>query len=101
MTRHRVIRVRHELPRDSDHHLIVGLATGNDPEAAPEREWNLHQVLKAMWQGELFYVQDRISGQQAEVETYHCPLPYCDMRHLRTVPDTTIRDNLDSLPECP
>lgn len=99
MAKHRVICTRQEPPgRPHDHALIVGLGTGADPKAPPEKEWNLHEVLRAMKAGDTFYTQGVSEEDVATVGTYHCHT--CGQKHVRTRPDGKTKNNLNSLPDC-
>lgn len=100
MAEYRVICTRQEPPgRPHDHAVIVGLGTGDNPKAPPKKEWNLHEVLRAMASGHTFYTQGKSSDDKAVVGTYHCGV--CGQQHLRTHPDAKSQNNLNALPDCP
>lgn len=100
MAKYRVTHTRQQPPgRPHDHALIVGLGTGTDPEAPPEKEWNLHEFLRARRAGDTFYTQGASPDDVATVGTYQCP--ECGQLHVRTLADGDEKTNLNSLPDCP
>lgn len=97
MAQYRIVCTTQEpasLPNDRAHIVAVGTgaSTGYD------RYWQLYEVLAAMDQGDSFYTYGETSKQVALVEKYVCP--WCSRTHIRTKPDATQDNNLDSLPRC-
>lgn len=75
---------------------IVGVGTGSD--AGWDRQWTLQQVydaMNAMNMGDRFLTYG--GGLWAEVEPYHCK---CGLWTLRSGPDATTANNLDTLNLC-
>jgi hypothetical protein len=79
------------------HAHIVAVGVGTDPNSASER-LTLYQVITAMDQGHHFYTQGMQTGKTAWVEKYYCS--YCRQYHIRSAPDATRDNNLDSLRYC-
>lgn len=81
------------------HAHIVAVGTG--PNATTyDTVWTLAQVVYAIdVQGHRFYTVGPRSGQVALVETIPCG--YCNTRLIRSAPDATTDNNLDSLPRKP
>ncbi len=76
---------------------IVAVGVGNDPSQANGR-YSLSQVLQMMDNGDTFYTKGTQTGKVAEVVDYQCT--YCNKRHIRSAPDATTDNNLDSLRIC-
>ncbi len=56
------------------------------------------EVVRRIGQGDSFYTQDNRSGKRAGVGYYWCSR--CQENHIRSKPDATTSNNLDSLPKC-
>lgn len=83
-----VKRVSVRLPRPHTH--IAGLGTGESPTWADVR-WTLRQVLKAIDEGDSFYILDEDSGSKTAVEKGKCRV--CGANNLKP-------DSLEELREC-
>ena len=79
------------------HAHIIAVGVGTNPEAASQR-FTLTQVIQMMDSGSRFYSQGILTGKVAWVEKYWCT--YCDRYHIRSSPDATTDNNLDSLRYC-
>jgi hypothetical protein len=85
--------------RPTSHAHIVAVGTGTDPDHADDR-WTREQVVYAIdVQGKSFYTVGRYTGKVAYVETIACP-DRCGTRIVRSKPDVTTDNNLDSLRRC-
>ncbi|GAA1789304.1 hypothetical protein GCM10009795_038820 [Nocardioides hankookensis] len=71
------------------------MGVGSDPAAANSR-MTVSEVYRAMDRGERFYTEDQF-GNRAAVHKYNCP---CGRGSLRSAPDCTRWNNLDSLRIC-
>jgi len=78
------------------HAHIVSVGTGDDPKKANDK-WTLGQVIGALANGHSFYTMDS-QGNKTYVET--CICSYCNKQHIRSKPNATTSDNLDSLRRC-
>ncbi|NLB75869.1 MAG: DUF3892 domain-containing protein [Crenarchaeota archaeon] len=79
------------------HAHIVAVGTGTDPDKADQR-LTLTQVIQKMDNGDRFYTKGLRTGKIAWVEKYWCS--YCRQHHIRSSPDATTDNNLDSLRYC-
>ena len=79
------------------HAHIVAVGVGNDPGAA-ELRLTLAQVIQKMNAGDRFFTKGVQTGKIARVEKYWCS--YCGKHHIRSTPDATTDNNLDSLRYC-
>ena len=76
---------------------IVAVGLGNNPDKADQR-LTLSQVIQKIDSGDRFYTQGLKTGEIAWVEKYRCP--HCGKYHIRSSPDATTDNNLDSLRYC-
>lgn len=84
-------------PNPPQHAHIVAVGVGNDPDAANKR-FTLAEVLSMMDTGDNFYTVGTRTGKSAWVEKYWCS--HCSRHHIRSSPDATTDNNLDSLRYC-
>ena len=98
MATYRII-CTNQVPVDepTTHAHIVAVGTGDDPEAPPTKRWTLQEVIDAIEDGDDFYTEDS-EGNRADVDVIACPA--CDHEIIRTGPDDSTDNNLDSLPIC-
>jgi len=80
-----------------EHAHIVAVGTGTDPDKADQR-LTLAQVIQKMDNKDRFYTKGIRTGKIAWVEKYWCS--YCNRHHIRSSPDATTDNNLDSLRYC-
>ena len=73
---------------------IVSVGTGADKNAATQK-WSVRDVWTALDSGNVFYSSG--GGKVALVNKYNCP---CGLGSLRSAPDATTANNLDSLRLC-
>ena len=76
---------------------IVAVGIGKNPDKA-DRRLTLNQVIQMMDNGDRFFTQGLQTGKVAWVEKYLCS--YCKRYHIRSSPDATTDNNLDSLRYC-
>jgi len=76
-----------------DHHHLTEVGTGTDPQKAT-LQLTVAQVRTAIDNGDTFYSQG--GGEKAYVEKYTC----CGVNTIRTKPDDTTADNLDTKRTC-
>lgn len=96
MTEHRIVCTTQEplsKPHEQAHIRAVGV--GQDPSSA-DRKMQLEEVLQALKNGDKFYTL--VDGEKAYVHDYDCDT--CGETTIRTNPDSSEANNLDSLREC-
>jgi hypothetical protein len=96
--RHRVVCDTKEpvfLPTNHAHISDVG--TGTEP-PTPSRRWTVQEVIDAFARGDSFFTRSPSSGQVARIEIVACDV--CGRRVIRSSPDATTDNDLDTLPEC-
>jgi len=77
------------------HAHIVAIGVGNDPDRPGV--WTLAQVVQAIRNNTYaFWTYGPHSGKWARVEITRCS--YCWNDHIRSSPDATVDNNLESLP---
>lgn len=79
------------------HAHIVAVGVGNDPDKASNR-FTLAEVLRCLSNGDRFFTKGPRTGKVAFVEKYQCS--HCRTQHIRSKPDATTDNNLDSLRYC-
>jgi len=79
------------------HAHIVADGVGTDPNAANQR-FTLSQVISMIDSGDRFFTHGVNTGKSAWVEKYYCSS--CRANHIRSSPDATTDNNLDSLRYC-
>ena len=79
------------------HAHIVAVGVGDDPNRANKR-LSLNTVIQMMDDGDRFYTRGQKTGRIAWVEKYICTS--CRKYHIRSAPDATTDNNLDSLRYC-
>jgi hypothetical protein len=79
------------------HAHIVAVGVGSDPDAASQR-LTLSQVIQMLDTGDRFLTHGLKTGKSAWVEKYWCS--HCRAYHIRSSPDATTDNNLDSLRYC-
>ena len=95
---HRIVCTDQEPARNPPQHAhIVAVGVGEDPAAANNR-FTLSQVIRMMDTGDKFFTQGLNTRKSAWVEKYWCS--YCGAYHIRSSPDATTDNNLDSLRYC-
>ncbi len=92
MSDYRIVCV--EKVSSGDHPHLTHVGTGTKVSAASER-WTVAKVRDAIDAGDNFYTVGT-DDEQANVEKYTC----CGVETIRTDPDDTKTDNLDSLRIC-
>ena len=98
MASHRIVCTEQvPVTEPTTHAHIVAVGTGDDPESAT-RHWTLDQVLVAMDRGDIFFTRGKSTGMVARVEKYTCAR--CWRTFIRSTPDATTDNNLDSLRRC-
>lgn len=98
MTDYRIVCTKQEpVSQPPSHAHIVAVGIGNDPSRATER-LTLAEVIKKMKEGHRFYTYGSRTGKSAWVESYYCNS--CKREHIRSKPDSTTDNNLDSLRYC-
>lgn len=80
-----------------EHASIKEVGTGQDPNKA-EKRWTVQEVVDAIGRGDTFYTKGPRSGKVAEVHTVRCTR--CSAHRIRSAPDATTDNNLDSLRRC-
>ena len=79
------------------HAHIVAVGTGADPNSANQR-FTLVQVIHRLSNGDRFYTKGLRTDKIAWVEKFWCSP--CGKYHIRSSPDATTDNNLDSLRYC-
>lgn len=98
MTDYRIVCTTQEpAPNPPQHARIVAVGVGNDPDKASQRI-TLSEVLRLLRSGNRFYTKGERTGKIAFVEAYMCAA--CGSEHIRSKPDATTDNNLDSLRYC-
>lgn len=82
---------------DHEHAAIDEVGTGTDPNRWSKR-WTVAEVVAAIDGGDTFYTKGTRTGKEAEVNKFHCTR--CDAERIRSAPDATTDNNLDSLRRC-
>jgi hypothetical protein len=80
-----------------NHAHIVAIGTGTDPDKASQR-LTLAEVIQMIDKGDKFYTTGQKTGKTAWVEKFLCT--HCRQYHIRSTPDATTDNNLDSLRYC-
>lgn len=83
--------------KDHEHAAIDEVGTGTDSDKWSER-WTVDEVVNAIEDGDTFYTKGTRTGKQAEVKRFRCTT--CDADRIRSAPDASTDNNLDSLPRC-
>lgn len=98
MASYRVIcTVQVPVSQPTTHAHIVEVGTGETPQRY-SRKWKLAEVIQAIRSGHIFYTVGPRSGKTARVQIVACPS--CRREIIRSAPDATTDNNLDSLPRC-
>lgn len=98
MSDYRIVCTTQEpAPNPPKHAHIVAVGVGDDPDRASQR-FTLADVLSHLRNGDRFYTKGKLTGKIAFVESYSCD--YCRTTHIRSKPDATTDNNLDSLRYC-
>jgi len=92
MSTYRVVCTEQTNCSQSGH--IVGVGTGVNADKA-NASWTVQEVWTAIGQGDRFYTE--VDGFEADVQIYRCP---CGHGSLKSDPDATTANNLDSLRLC-
>lgn len=77
--------------------VIVAVGVSYNGASASSR-LSVEEVVRRMQIGEYFYTVGLVSGKVASVEHYWCSS--CGRYHIRSHPDSTVDNNLDSLRSC-
>jgi hypothetical protein len=98
MTDYRIVCTTQEpVSAPPTHAHIVAVGVGTDPNKADEK-LTLQEVLTKMDRGDRFYTKGGYPERLAWVEKFWCTA--CDRWHIRSQPDRTTANNLDSLRTC-
>lgn len=82
---------------DHEHAAIKEVGTGTEPKKATRR-WTVQEVVSAIDDNHTFYTKGTRTGQEAEVNKVRCTK--CGAYRIRSAPDATEDNNLDSLRRC-
>ncbi|MGE5595937.1 MAG: DUF3892 domain-containing protein [Hyphomicrobiales bacterium] len=96
MANYRIVCTNQE-PTGAPHTAAHIVSVGTGDSSGYSRTWSVLQVYQAMNLGDGFYTLGQQTGKRARVRQWRCS---CGRNTLKSEPDATYDNNLDSLPSC-